>query len=47
MRNSATCTCPKCYHVFRTLDGEARDHACPRCGYYPYDDEEIEDQEGD
>ena len=38
-------TCPECGKHFRVPEGEERDHECPNCGYYPWDDEEEESEE--
>lgn len=35
--------CPKCRHQFRTLDDEADMHACPWCGWHPFDEPTDED----
>ena len=35
--------CPMCHKQFRTLEDEEYIHECPKCGYFP--EEEDEDDE--
>ena len=38
---SAAQRCPRCRRSFKTLADEVGTHPCPRCGYFPEDEEEV------
>ena len=40
-------TCPECGKHFRVPQGEEGDHPCPRCGYYPHEDLDVEPEENE
>ena len=40
-------TCPKCRRHFPTLPCEEQDHPCPRCGWAPWDADELRDRKRD
>jgi len=40
-------TCPRCHRHFRTLEDEENDHECPRCGWAPWDADELRDRKRD
>jgi Zn finger protein HypA/HybF involved in hydrogenase expression len=45
VRGTATCQCPNCRNRFQVLEDEYGDHPCPRCGYHPEQEEELDEEE--
>jgi hypothetical protein len=41
-REGASQRCPRCRQSFRVLADEVGSHPCPRCGYFPGDDDDVE-----